>query len=271
MASRENAIKNNLNDRARKVGQFDELTTQDIDALIAFYDYSCLQCGEKPASSVDHVKPLSKGGTNTRDNLQLLCTNHNKAKGDEEIDYRNGKVCPADFVAPTAQEKPQNKRGNKVDWNAVRLQYVTGNMSLRDLAEIEGIPFSTLRYQSTESGDWNQQREEHRNKVVTLSEQAIAEKEVKARSLTFDLGVEIVQDWRRNIKRNTTAAEVTGILKLLLAMQGQAGERVEHVEANVSDAELYNRIVGAFDAGEEETGYTPLGDSGEEYSAGWSD
>lgn len=32
MASRENAIKNNLNDRARKVGQFDELTTQDIDA-----------------------------------------------------------------------------------------------------------------------------------------------------------------------------------------------------------------------------------------------
>jgi hypothetical protein len=128
-----------------------------------------------------------------------------------------------------------------------------------------------LRYQSTESGDWNQQREEHRNKVVTLSEQAIAEKEVKARSLTFDLGVEIVQDWRRNIKRNTTAAEVTGILKVLLAMQGQAGERVEHVEANVSDAELYNRIVGAFDAGEEETGYTPLGDSGEEYSAGWSD
>jgi hypothetical protein len=34
MASREAAIKNNLNDRARKVGQFDELTTQDIDALV---------------------------------------------------------------------------------------------------------------------------------------------------------------------------------------------------------------------------------------------
>lgn len=56
MASRENAIKNNLNDRARKVGQFDELTTQDIDALIAFYDYSCLKCGKKPASSIDLVK-----------------------------------------------------------------------------------------------------------------------------------------------------------------------------------------------------------------------
>jgi hypothetical protein len=104
-----------------------------------------------------------------------------------------------------------------------------------------------------------------------LSQQAIAEKEVKARSLTFDLGVEIVQDWRRNIKRNTTAAEVTGILKVLLAMQGQAGERVEHVEANVSDAELYNRIVGAFDAGEETGNPTYSADSGEETSAGWTD
>jgi hypothetical protein len=94
MASREAAIKNNLNDRARKVGQFDELTTQDIDALIAFYDFTCLYpgCGVKPASSVDHVKPLSKGGTNTFDNLQLLCVNHNKAKGDEEIDYRKGRI-----------------------------------------------------------------------------------------------------------------------------------------------------------------------------------
>lgn len=48
MASRENAIKNNLNDRARKVGQFDQLTTQDIDALIAFYDFTCLKCDANP-------------------------------------------------------------------------------------------------------------------------------------------------------------------------------------------------------------------------------
>jgi hypothetical protein len=110
MASRENAIKNNLNDRARKVGQFDELTTQDIDALIAFYDYSCLQCGEKPASSVDHVKPLSKGGTNTYDNLQLLCVNCNKQKQDEEIDYRNGKVFSSEDAELFVENKPHIKR-----------------------------------------------------------------------------------------------------------------------------------------------------------------
>jgi hypothetical protein len=118
MASREAAIKNNLNDRARKVGQFDELTTQDIDALIAFYDYSCLQCGEKPASSVDHVKPLSKGGTNTYDNLQLLCVNHNKAKGDEEIDYRKGRI----FTGESEDSSYETSETINADYN-----YETGN------------------------------------------------------------------------------------------------------------------------------------------------
>jgi hypothetical protein len=97
MASREAAIKNNLNDRARKVGQFDELTTQDIDALIAFYDYSCLKCGLKPATSVDHVRPLVSGGTNTFDNLQLLCVNCNKGKQDREEDYRKGRIFTGEY------------------------------------------------------------------------------------------------------------------------------------------------------------------------------
>jgi hypothetical protein len=226
-----------------------------------------LKCGKKPASSVDHVKPLVVGGTNTRENLQLLCVNCNKAKGDEEIDYRKGEFIPADYVAPHAQ---QTTRRNKVDWNAVRLQYVTGNMSIRDLAEREGIPESTMFYQSTES-DWNKQRTEHWSKVVALSEQAIAEKEISARSLAFDVGVEIVQDWRRNSKRSTSAAEVAGILKVLLALQGQAGERIEHVEGTVSDQELYARINSAFDPGEEEGSTASGADFGEEAGAGWSD
>jgi hypothetical protein len=276
MADKANAIKNDLNRRAREVGIFDqELTLQDLAAVRSFYGFTCLnpECGKKPATSIDHVIPLSEGGQNTIDNLQLLCTNCNKQKGARVEDYRKGNVVPADYVAPESDrfETQEKTRRNKVDWSALRLEYVTGNMSIRDLAARDGIPESTLFYQATEIGDWNKQRIEFRSKVVALSEQAIAEKEVSARSLTFDLGVEIVQDWRRNIKRNTTAAEVTGILKVLLAMQGQAAERVEHVESEQSDAELFNRITRAFDPGEEERGYTPVGDSGEESGAGWSD
>lgn len=272
MADKANAIKNDLNRRAREVGIFNqELTLDDLAAVRAFYDFTCLKCGKNPATSIDHVIPLIHGGQNTRANLQLLDTDCNKAKGDSDTDYRNGRICPDDFTAPNAQEKPQNKRRNKVDWNALRLEYVTGNMSLRDLAERDGIAESTLFYQSTEIGDWSKQREEFRSKVGALSEQALAEKEVKARELAFDLGVEIVNDWRRNIKRTTTAAEVTGILKVLLALQGNPTDRIEHVDAEQSEAAVLARIHRAFDAGEEETSYTRLGDFGEDSGAGWSD
>jgi hypothetical protein len=268
MAGLPRARVNNLNQRMHDVGIFDQdLTLEDATAINAFYGYTCLNCGAERSISLDHVKPIMSGGTNKRDNIQNLCESCNKAKGQKEIDYRKGRICPEDYAAPTAQ----TTRRNKVDWNAVRLQYVTGNMSIRDLAEIEGIPLRTLEYQACEINNWNKQREEHRYKVDTLSLQANAEKEVSARSLAFDVGVEIVQDWRRNSKRSTSAAEVAGILKVLLALQGQAGERIEHVEANVSEQELYARISSAFDAGEEEGSAASGADSGEEKGAGWTD
>jgi hypothetical protein len=99
MADKANAIKNDLNRRAREVGIFDqELTLADLAAVRSFYDFTCLKCGKRPATSIDHVKALSEGGQNTVENLQLLCTNDNKAKGKREEDYRKGRILTAEFV-----------------------------------------------------------------------------------------------------------------------------------------------------------------------------
>lgn len=38
--------------------------------------------------TVDHVVPISKGGSNTADNLQPLCRHHNAVKHDKIMDYR---------------------------------------------------------------------------------------------------------------------------------------------------------------------------------------
>jgi hypothetical protein len=101
MADSPHAIRVSLNRRAREVGIFDqELSMEELAAVRAFYDFTCLKCGKKPATSIDHVIPLSEGGQNTIDNLQLLCTNCNKAKGKKEGDYRKGRIVPADYVAP---------------------------------------------------------------------------------------------------------------------------------------------------------------------------
>jgi 5-methylcytosine-specific restriction endonuclease McrA len=48
----------------------------------------CLACGSSGDLTVDHVIPLSLGGTNTIENIQPLCSECNGIKGCEVIDYR---------------------------------------------------------------------------------------------------------------------------------------------------------------------------------------
>lgn len=50
--------------------------------------YVCANCGFKSKTheflQIDHIKPLSKGGLTTADNLQVLCRRCNAQKGDKE-------------------------------------------------------------------------------------------------------------------------------------------------------------------------------------------
>lgn len=50
----------------------------------------CLKCREVDRSklSIDHIQPLSLGGSNSEKNLQTLCIKCNVLKGQEHIDYR---------------------------------------------------------------------------------------------------------------------------------------------------------------------------------------
>lgn len=50
--------------------------------------HQCLRCETKKNLTIDHIKPLSKGGTNDLNNLQTLCKSCNLKKGSRIIDYR---------------------------------------------------------------------------------------------------------------------------------------------------------------------------------------
>lgn len=50
--------------------------------------YRCLACGTHCDLTLDHVVPLSEGGSKKADNLQTLCTSCNSSKGTRSIDYR---------------------------------------------------------------------------------------------------------------------------------------------------------------------------------------
>jgi 5-methylcytosine-specific restriction endonuclease McrA len=67
-------------------------TLAELEAIKAAQDYRCLLCGlYEPfiKLTVDHVVPLSKGGSNTAKNLQMLCHSCNSHKRTREWDFRD--------------------------------------------------------------------------------------------------------------------------------------------------------------------------------------
>ncbi len=62
----------------------------DWQAMCDCFNSVCLCCGSDAALTVDHVIPLSRGGTNTIENLQPLCRHCNLSKNNRHsTDYRD--------------------------------------------------------------------------------------------------------------------------------------------------------------------------------------
>lgn len=55
---------------------------QHLLALIERDGYQCSECGDTEDLTIDHIIPISKGGSDDLDNLRLLCRGHNSSKGD---------------------------------------------------------------------------------------------------------------------------------------------------------------------------------------------
>ncbi|MDR1947658.1 MAG: DEAD/DEAH box helicase family protein [Desulfovibrio sp.] len=76
-------------------GTLSELTDEMRNAVFTRDNDTCLRCGKKRnrgvVLNIDHIMPISLGGTNDLSNLQTLCKFCNNMKGINEINYRNNK------------------------------------------------------------------------------------------------------------------------------------------------------------------------------------
>jgi len=74
--------------RARMLGNGGSHSVEEWRAKCDEWGNKCLHCGTTKRLTCDHIKPLSRGGRNDIENLQLLCHSCNCHKSTKTIDYR---------------------------------------------------------------------------------------------------------------------------------------------------------------------------------------
>ena len=61
--------------------EWDNLRSKLAPKIYASHGAVCQNCGDTDNLTIDHIIPISKGGTNELDNLQPLCKSCNSSKG----------------------------------------------------------------------------------------------------------------------------------------------------------------------------------------------
>lgn len=87
---KEHRIRNENIRRENKINAGKKYSTKELQILRreVFKGKYCLCCGATIDITVDHIKPLSKGGNNSILNIQYLCRSCNSIKGTKKKDYR---------------------------------------------------------------------------------------------------------------------------------------------------------------------------------------
>lgn len=74
--------------KAAASGAEGSYTASDIEAIRKMQRNRCAHCRKKTKLTIDHIVPVSKGGSNWPRNLQLLCMNCNSSKrASDQIDH----------------------------------------------------------------------------------------------------------------------------------------------------------------------------------------
>lgn len=125
-------------------------------------NFTCRSCGRSPALypelqidvirlEIDHYAPHSKGGSDSLDNLQTLCMQCNRGKGNDEslnITIKNKIIILLDRINPEINRSLENHGNAKVVANEMDFQELTRLCELIDCYRITFIPNTIIGYRA---------------------------------------------------------------------------------------------------------------------------
>ena len=111
------------------------------------------------------------------------------------------------------------------NWDAIRTEYVTGEISLRQLAEKHEVATSTLIEHSTNEG-WESERSQFRVKTAQKMQEKALEANVNALTQADQLADSIIARYLERLQRQVpTGTEAIAAAKLRLLLSGFDPER----------------------------------------------
>jgi len=82
----EKAARHCNNKRAKRRSAEGKFTNDEWKAVVDHFSGRCVYCGEKGKMTVEHVVPLSRGGTNYIENIVPACLGCNASKGKKTVE-----------------------------------------------------------------------------------------------------------------------------------------------------------------------------------------
>ncbi len=88
-----------------------------------------------------------------------------------------------------------------VNWEKIKIEYVTTNISQRDLAKKHKIPYATVRDRSKTEG-WYVEKKQYRSKVVADAKNIIAKKNTDILVREYDIACQFVKLIEQSVKND---------------------------------------------------------------------
>ncbi len=141
------------------------------------------------------------------------------------------------------------------DYSEIRLEYVTGEVSLRELAEKYELSNGAIMELAARE-NWVEQREQHRSKVAQSVRERIAAAQSVQRYEASTVIDTMVAEWMRKAKEhkaNVTSFDVVNALRFREVLEGRVDSRAASRQESVEErAKSLGTTVDALEAWLEE-------------------